>query len=165
LLQIAFALLVAALLAWLFSRYMYVGIAIAVAAPAFATLAARAIIDLVAATNYAGKAAALADVQGRYWSYHGYRIGIAEDYEHARWLLAADVRKIVKNLPRDDVLLKQFGERAGPVEDFEGFCIRADALAEYLQKATDPPTLRFRMWLDRTVRGGSVNPRANRLGA
>jgi hypothetical protein len=60
------------------------------------------------------------------------------------------------------VLQRQFGDRAGVVEDFAGFRIRADALAEYLRKSTDAGSLRFKQWLDREVLGGSRNPRAPR---
>ncbi|MEJ6022214.1 hypothetical protein [Ramlibacter sp. PS4R-6] len=160
LLQIAGALVAAVLVAWGLTRAMHIGVAIVFAAPVFAALAARPIIDFIAEMNYQGKAAALADVQGRYWSHRGTRIDIAEDDDDARWLLTSHVRKVVPGLPRDEVLLKQFGERSGAVEGFDGFRIRADALAEFLQKSTDTPSLKFRTWLDRTVLGGSVNPRS-----
>lgn len=147
-----------ALLAW--GLWRLFGLAgIVFAAPGVGALLARPLINLVAESNYAGKSAALADVQGRYFAHKGSRIDIAEDDNDARWLLATDVRKIVPGLPRDEVLLKQFGERVGAVEGFAGFRIRADALADYLQKATDTPSLKFRVWLDREVLGGSVNPR------
>src|SRR5438105_1380871 len=97
-------------------------------------LLARPIIDLVAESNYHAKAAALADLQGKLWSHRGFRVDIEEDADRARWLLAADVRKIVTALPRDEVLQRQFGERVGALEDIGGFRIRADALIEYLGK-------------------------------
>jgi hypothetical protein len=134
--------------------------AVAVAVPLFGMLMARPLIDLVAESSYASKAAALASVQGKWWMHRGHRIDIAEDIENVRWLLASDVRKILKGLPRDEVLEKQFGERAGPVETFDGFRIRADALGEYLLKSTDTPSLKFKVWLDREVMGGTHNPRA-----
>jgi hypothetical protein len=159
LLRIAVILVLGVLLTLGLWRIFGNAVAILVAAPGIAALLARPIIDLVAETQYAGKSAALAGLQGRNWSHRGNRIDIAEDGEDARWLLTSDVRKIVPGLARDEVLTKQFDERVGTVESFKGFRIRADALAEYLLKATDSPSLKFRVWLDRTVLGGSVNPR------
>lgn len=146
------------MLAWFASRVF--GAFTVVVAALYAALVARPIIDLVAASNYAAKAAALADVQGKWYQHRGNRINIAEDIENARWLLTSDVRKIVAALPRDEVLAKHFEGRAGFVDEYEGFRLRADALAEYLRKSTDAPSLRFREWLDREVMGGRRNPRA-----
>ncbi|HUR87736.1 MAG TPA: hypothetical protein VMZ74_01490 [Ramlibacter sp.] len=134
--------------------------AIVFGAPLLGVLLARPIIDLIAEGHWAGKSAALESVQGKWWMYRGHRIDVAHDIANARWLLASDVRKVVRELPRDEVLGKQFGERAGSVESFDGFRIRADALAEYLVKSHDASTVRFKVWLDRVVMGGSHNPRA-----
>ena len=134
--------------------------AIAVAAPLAGALLARPIIDLVAETNYAGKAAALEAVQGKWYMHRDRHFDIAEDTEKQRWLLTSDVRKVIDRLPRDEVLEKQFGERVGRVETFEGFRIRADAMMEYLHKSHDMASLKFKRWLDQDVMGGSKNPRA-----
>ena len=134
-------------------------IAFAVTAPLLGALLARPVIDFIAESHHAGKAAALAGVQGNWWMHRGHRIDIAEDADRRRWLLAADVRKVVR-LPRDEVLGRQFGERTGTVEDAAGFRIRADALADYLRKSHDPVSLKFKAWLDREVLGGGMNPRA-----
>ena len=143
---------------WYFYRTFEL-VAVVVAAPAFGVALARPLIDLFAEIGHHGKTHALAGLQGRYWSHRGARIDVAQDDEGARWLLAADVRKVIGGLPRDEVLGKQFGDRAGVVESVEGFRIRADALGEYLQKSTDAASLRFRTWLDREVMGGGRNPR------
>lgn len=135
-------------------------VAFVVAAPLLGVLLARPVIDLVAEGHWAGKTAALESVQGKWWMHRGHRFDIAEDIEKFRWLLTSDVRKVVDRLPRDEVLEKQFGERVGSVETFEGFRIRADALAEYLRKSHDSATVKFKVWLDREVMGGTHNPRA-----
>lgn len=165
LLRIAIGLVLGCAATWLFWRFFEGPVALVIAAPLFGVLLARPIIDLVAESSYAGKAAALSGLHGRYFSHRGIRIDIAQDDDAGRWVLASGVRKVVPGLPRDEVLVKQFGERTGTVEGFEGFRIRADALAEYLQKSTDTSSLKFREWLDRTVRGGSLNPRAGARGA
>jgi hypothetical protein len=92
--------------------------------------------------------------------HRGRRIDIAEDADRLRWLLTSDVRKVLTGLPRDEVLAKQFGERAGKVEDAAGFRIRADALADYLRKSQDAASVKFKVWLDREVLGGAANPRS-----
>lgn len=143
-------------IAW-YAFKVFGAFALVIGAPLLGVLLARPIIDLVAEMGYAGKAAALEDVQGHWWSHKGQRIDIAYDDDNARWLLAAHVRKIVAGLPRDEVLARQFGERAGVVEGVEGFRIRADALAEYLVKSQDNASLRFKVWLDREVMGGKKN--------
>jgi hypothetical protein len=131
-------------------------------APLAAISLARPVQDLVEEIGLAGKEHALADLQGKYWAHRGYRLDIEEDGERQRWLLTADVRKIVTGLARDEVLQRQFGDRAGVLDDAPGFRLRGDALAEYLAKATDMPSLKFRNWLDHEVLGGSKNPRAAR---
>jgi hypothetical protein len=158
LILIVLATLFCAALAWLVFSVLG-AFTIAIAAPLYGALVARPIIDLVAASNYAAKSAALSDVQGKWYQHRGHRINIAEDIENARWLLTSHVRGIVHGLPRDEVLSRQFEGRAGHVEKCEGFRIRADALAEYLAKSTDSRALKLKVWLDREVRGGSRNPR------
>jgi hypothetical protein len=158
LISILLATLFCAVLAWFVFKVLG-AFTIAIAAPLYGALVARPIIDLVAASNYAAKSAALADVQGTWYQHRGHRMNIAEDIENARWLLTSDVRKIVTGLPRDEVLSRQFEGRVGQVEEYDGFRIRADALAEYLLKSTDSPALKFRVWLDHEVMGGKRNPR------
>jgi hypothetical protein len=157
-LLIMFRTALCAVVAWY--AYKVFGIfAIVFAAPLLGVLLARPLIDFFAEAGYSGKSAALAELQGRFWSHKGQRVDIAKDDDEARWLLAAHVRKIVVGLPRDEVLAKQFGERTGVVEGVEGFRIRADALAEYLLKSQDNAGVRFKVWLDREVLGGKRNPR------
>jgi hypothetical protein len=128
-------------------------------APLLAISLARPILDLMEEMNLAGREFALKDMQGKHWMHRGMRLSIEEDGERMRWLLADDVRKLVPGLPRDEVLQRQFGDRTGVLEEVEGFRIRGDALAEYLLKATDTSSLKFKIWLDRQVLGGSQNPR------
>jgi hypothetical protein len=135
-------------------------------APLLGIALARPLMDLIEESHHSGKALALASVQGQYWAHRGTRIDIAEDADGKRWLLATDVRKLLPGLPREEVLQKHFGDRGGEVEDAQGFRIRADALAEYLLKSTDAPSLKFKVWLDREVLGGAkANPRTARANA
>jgi hypothetical protein len=159
LLQILLRTAFCAVVAW-FSFKAIGAFCIAVAVPLLGVLLSRPIIDFAEEWKYASKAAALQDVQGKWYEHRGYRIDIAEDIERARWLMTEHVRKVIKGLPRDEVLERQFEGRVGPVETFDGFRIRADALAEYLVKSRDLTSVKFKVWLDREVMGGKVNPRA-----
>jgi hypothetical protein len=134
-------------------------VAVVVAAPLLGVALARPIIDLVAESHHAGKTLVLQDLQGRHFSHRGYMLDIAEDDDDQRWLLLADVRQVVAGLPRDEVLQRQFGDRTTVMPPATGLRIRADALADYLLKSTDAASLKFKVWLDREVRGGSRNPR------
>jgi hypothetical protein len=153
----------AAALAWAVGTWyaykIFGASAIVILAPLLGVLLARPLINLFADLGYAGKSAALADVQGRWFAHKGQRVDIAQDEDGARWLLSGDVRKILTGLPRDEVLAKQFAERTGTVEEAPGFRIRADALAEYLLKSQDAASLRFKKWIDHEVLGGRHNPR------
>jgi hypothetical protein len=128
-------------------------------APLVGISLARPLQDLLEELHLAGKEHALGDLQGKYWSHRGVRLSIEHDDDGMRWLLASDVRKLLPGLPRDEVLSMQFGDRSGVLEDAAGFRIRGDALAEYLLKSTDAASLKFKIWLDREVLGGSKNPR------
>jgi hypothetical protein len=117
----------------------------------FGVALARPIIDLVAASHHAGRAAALRSLGGRLYEHHGSRLDIAEDEDAARWLVAADVRKVVTGLPRDEVLQRQYPDGAGTVGDDKKVRIRADTLLDYLRKSSDPASVRFKVWLEREV--------------
>ena len=157
-LSILLRTLICVVLAW-YAFKVWGAFAIVFGAPLLGVLLARPLIDFVEEFKHASKAAALADVQGHWWQHRGHRIHIAEDADDARWLLVSDVRKILSGLPRDEVLAKQFGERAGRGESGDGFRIRADAMADYLVKSQDTASLKFKVWLDREVLGGRLNPR------
>lgn len=120
-------------------------------APAFGVALARPLIDLVASSHGSAKAMALRKVQGRYYQHRGHGIDIAEDDEDYRWVLLADARKVVPGLPRDEVMQRQFGDRVGRLAASDAMRIRADALAEHLQKARDPDGVKFKVWLERDV--------------
>jgi hypothetical protein len=154
------ALLCAAMTWWMYTKLGLV--AVPIAAPLFGAALARPLIDLLEAMHQSGKEHILREAQGRYWAHRGTRVDIAEDDDDARWLLLTDVRKIVPGLPRDEVMRKQYADRVAVLEPAPGLRIRADALADYLQKSTDTSSLKFKTWLDHEVMGGSKNPRTNR---
>lgn len=157
-LNIALRIALCSLVTWLVYRKLEL-VALPICAPLFGVALARPIIDFFAEAHHAGRRAALEDLQGRYWAHRGQRLDIAEDADDARWLLLADVRKVLPGLPRDEVMQVQFGERTAVIEPSPGLRIRADALADYLRKSTDTASLKFKNWLDHEVMLGSKNPR------
>jgi hypothetical protein len=158
LLSIVVRVLLCAFATWVMWHWLDV-VALVVAAPLLGVALARPIIDIVAESHHSTKALALQGLQGRHFSHRGHMLDIAEDDDDQRWLLLADVRKVVAGLPRDEVLQRQFGDRTSVMPPAEGLRIRADALADYLVKSTDTASLKFKVWLDREVLGGSRNPR------
>lgn len=158
LLTIVIRVLLCAGVTWVMWHWLELS-AVVVAAPLLGVALARPIIDLVAESHHANKTLALQSLQGRHFSHRGYRLDIAEDDDEQRWLLLADVRKVVAGLPRDEVLQRQFGDRTTVMPPDDGLRIRADALADYLLKSTDAASLKFKIWLDREVLGGKRNPR------
>lgn len=159
LLRIAIRTVLCALATWWI--YGKLGlVALPIGAPLLGAALARPIIDLLEELHQSGRERALKEAQGRYWAFRNMRIDIAHDVDDKRWLLLADVRKVLPALPRDEVMQRRFGERVSRIEPDPGLRIRADALAEYLRDATDASSLKFRTWLDRVVMGGSRNPRS-----
>jgi hypothetical protein len=120
-----------------------------VLAPLCGVALARPIIDLVDESAQATRRAAFRAVEGRHFHYKRIRVEVVEDADSYRWLRLADVRKIVEGLPADAGLrnllpgaMREMGASSAP-------SVQAEALLQYLQKATDPGSLRFKLWLQR----------------
>jgi hypothetical protein len=150
LLRIAFRLLLccaASYAMWL--RFGPTGLAMA--APVFGVALARPLIDLVAEFSVLTKHAALGDLQGRNFSFRGLRLDIAEHDDGYRWISMRDVRKVLPALPRDAVLRSRFPADLRHDESLQGERIRAEALLDYLRKATETDSIKFRNWLEKDV--------------
>lgn len=124
---------------------------LAICAPLFGVALARPILDLFEEANHANTRAAFRDVHGRHFVYKGTPIDVMEDSESYRWLRLADVRKIVTALPADGVLRGMHPDGLLDINSDRDSCIKAEALLAYLQKATEPASLRFKLWLEREV--------------
>ena len=126
-------------------------VGLAVSAPVFGVLLAKPILELSAELRHLTKRFAYAELQGRYFEFHGTRFKIVEDETHHRWVSVADVRKLLPRFPREVVLRKQFPEAVRDEAAAIGPVIRADALLRYLARSTDADSLKFRNWLERQV--------------
>jgi hypothetical protein len=125
--------------------------AFAFCAPLLGAVLARPIYDLVAAGYGKSREMALRDRQGRHFDFRGHAIDVVEDDDDHRWLRVRDVRKVVPGLVRDEVLQQRFGERAQALPPSRDFRIRVDALLEHLRSASEPATVKFKVWLEREV--------------
>ena len=126
-------------------------VSLVVCAPLFGVALARPILELMEEAAQATTRAAFRDLDGRHFHYKGILVDVVEDADSYRWMRLADVRKIVTGLPADQVLRNLFPEGLQDPPASKAVCIKAEALLQYLQKATDPGTLRFKLWLEREV--------------
>ena len=138
-------------------------IGLAASAPVFGITLAKPLFELVAEFGHAARGLAYADLAGRHFEHRGFALDIRDDEHHHRWLSTRDVRKVIRALPREAVLQRQFPEGVRLDPGIRGHRISADALMHYLSKSTHGDSVRFRNWLEREV----VLPAANirrRLG-
>lgn len=150
LLKIALRLLACAGVAYLVWRGLG-AIGLVVCAPLFGVALARPILELMEESAHTARRSAFRDVDGRHFQYKGTPLDVVEDTDSYRWLRLADVRKIVTALPADQVLRSLHPEGLQDMRSARNPCIKAEALLQYLQKATDPGSLRFKVWLEREV--------------
>lgn len=150
LLKIALRLAACAAVTWLVWRTFGI-FAVVFAAPLFGVALARPILDLMEESAQATRRAACRGLHGRHFEFKGIRIEVTQDEDDRRCLRLADVRKIVVGLPADAVLRSVLPGALSDATDADPVSIRAEALLQYLQKATDPGSLRFKLWLDREV--------------
>jgi hypothetical protein len=120
-------------------------------APLFGVALARPILDLMEESAEATRRAAYRGLHGRHFQYKGIRVEVTQDEDNRRNLRLADVRKIIDGLPADAVLRSVLPGALSAGVDANSVSIQAEALLQYLQKATDPGSLRFKLWLEREV--------------
>ena len=126
-------------------------VSLVVCAPLFGVALARPILELLEESAQTARRMAFRDVDGRHFVYKGTPLDVIDDTDSYRWLRLADVRKIVTALPADRVLRSLHPEGLQDMNSAKDSCIKAEALLQYLQKATDPGSLRFKLWLEREV--------------
>ena len=118
-------------------------------APLFGIALARPILDFIGWSTRLARQAVYRDVEGRHFEHRGNTIDIAEDSAHHRWLRLTDVRKVIRNLPSDEVLGQVFPAGIRQWDSAATTRIDAEALAQYLKKSTDTSSLKFKVWLER----------------
>jgi hypothetical protein len=124
---------------------------IVLAAPLAGALLSRVLIDGFTGGYRAMRAHAYASVQGRHYAYKSIPISIEEDEDGHRWLKVKDIRRVLPHLPKDATLGRIEPERTNPGSDGKSMHIRADALLHWLSKAQSSESIRFKLWIERTV--------------
>jgi hypothetical protein len=150
LLSIALRLMVCAAVTYM--AWLWLGAAaFATCAPLVGVLLARPLIDMAALLHHAVKSHALGHLSGRYFVHKGHSFEVVEDAQQLRWLRLGDVKKVMLGLPGHEVLARVYPGGVQLMGKPPRPCISVTALAELLQKSSDPVSLRFRVWLDRVV--------------
>ncbi len=150
LVSIALRLLVCAAVTYV--AWLWLGtVAFATCAPLVGVLLARPLIDLVALSHHAAKSHALGHLSGRYFVHKGHSFEVVEDAQQLLWLRLADVKKVMLGLPGHEVLARVYPGGVLLMGKPPRPCIAVTALAQLLQKSSDPASLRFRVWLERVV--------------
>jgi hypothetical protein len=124
---------------------------IVLAAPLAGVLLSRVLIDGFTGGYGAMRAHAYASVQGRHYAYKSIPISIEEDEDGHRWLKVKDIRRVLPHLPKDATLGRIEPERTSSGSDGKSMHIRADALLQWLYKAQSGESIRFKLWIERTV--------------
>lgn len=124
---------------------------IVLASPLVGALVARGLIDGFSTGYGAIRAHAYANVQGRYYAYKSIPIAVAEDGRGHRWLRVRDIRRVLPYLPRDSALRSIEPQRTHAYSEGNNMHIRADALLDWLAKSQSSESIRFKLWIQRTV--------------
>jgi hypothetical protein len=135
-----------------FALWRFLGpIGLVVSAPLFGVLLAKPLFELADELRHSDKTLAYSAIQGRNFEHRGFRLDVAEDDRHHRWISVNDVRKLIPSLPKPAVLRSHFPDGVQEDRAISGHRIHDDALLEYLAKSTDANSLKFRNWLEREV--------------
>lgn len=122
-------------------------VGILLSSPLLGLAFARPILSLFGLAHRFARTQALHDVQGRHFEHRGNLIDVADDGEGYRWLRIDDVRKVIANLPGDAVLQRLYPDDVSLWPAPPACRIKAEALLKYLEKSSDPASLKFRNWI------------------
>jgi hypothetical protein len=137
-------------------------IGLAVAAPIAAFLLSSLVLSAVSFSVRAIRKAAYQPVEGSYYEFRSTPVEVREDEDGHRWLNISDVRRVVVQLPRDATLLVIDPRRVRSSGYPATLEIRADGLTKLLDRAQDPKSVRFRLWVQREILFPSAAARAAR---
>lgn len=120
-------------------------------APVFGVAFARPILDAGADLYRLVRSLAYRDVSGRHHAYKGRPIDVVVDSDGDPWLRASDVRGVIPDFPRDEALRAILGP-GGSTQGKDGSLrVGAGALHAYLVRSTAAESIRFKVWIQRTV--------------
>lgn len=141
------AAIYALLYAWLGSHAW----ALVMVSPALGAAFAVPLIEAGSAAWRSGHQLAWRDVAGRHHAFQGQPVDVLDDEFGQPWVALPGLRRILPDLPPDLLLRQRFGDAWREPAGGQPARLRADALAQSLQAATQARSLRFRHWLERDV--------------
>ncbi len=125
-------------------------------APLVGWLIAPVVYDGAAFGFHTARWLALHPLQGNYYAYRGNAIDVLEDDEGFRWVRVSDVRRTLKDLPKDATLQHIEPERTEFDEAGKRLAMRTDALLQWLGKAHTAEHIRFKVWVERAIHNPSL---------
>ncbi len=126
-------------------------VGLAVCAPLFGLALASPLMEALGSSRRLAKQLALQDIEGQHFAFKNSSIRVTEDELGARWLRTRDVRKVIPDLPRDEVLKKLLGGDADTFDSGSELHVRAQALETYLRKSTNANSVSFKNWVQKEV--------------
>jgi hypothetical protein len=120
-------------------------------APLYGIAFAAPLLDGITGGLRRLRALAYRDVEGRHFAFKGISISVAEDDQGCMWLRLADVRKVLPWLAGDEVLRRILGDDAGQVQPDRAMRVEATGFAAYLERTASADSIRFKIWIERTV--------------
>jgi hypothetical protein len=137
--------------AWKFGRRNGLAMAMVVLSPLIGVALAPLFGPLLSHAVQTARIIAYREIEGRHFEYKGRPLTVREDLEGDRWIRTDDIRCIVLNLPRDEVLARRAPAGIGCMDGQKGVFFLAQELSSYLDRSHDEGTIRFRNWLQREV--------------
>lgn len=110
---------------------------------------ARPILETASDTRHVLRAAALREIQGRHYAFHGRPLRVLEDADHRRWVHVDDVRAIVGFTATDGALALSYPSGFRRVGRDALLC--DDALVVHLSREPGPAALKLRQWAEREI--------------
>ena len=138
-------------LGWRFGRGNGLALAVVISSPAVALALAPLVVGFLAASVRAVREVAYRDIQGKHFAYKGHRFRIQQDLTGNRWVRVRDIRGVVPDFPRDQVLVRMATDAIARPEGERDLYFQAGALDDYLSRSHAGATIRFRNWLEREV--------------
>lgn len=122
-------------------------------------LLAVTIVELLATIPRAATFMHFRKLQGRYFEYRSHAIGVHEDEEGHRWIVASDTRRVLPGFPRDELL-----RRIAVVREFGNgqLAVRSDSMLATLGGAAEREAQRFQRWVLREIHHPSPAVRSAR---
>jgi hypothetical protein len=131
-------------------------------APLAGWLIAPVVFDSAAWGYRSSRWLALHHLQGNHYAYRGNTLEVLEGDDGYRWLRVSDLRRTLRDLPRDTTLNLVEPERTEFDASGKQLAIRADALLQWLSKAHTDEHIRFKVWVERSIHHPSQAQRRER---